>query len=410
MPRHRFILPSGLTVLYREDPSLPLTAATLLMKGGMSVERPSEAGLCNLTVELLFQGTKHRKAAQVSKELEAMGAFLGSQVAEDYSEIGIIVPASSLPRALNIMVEALVSPAFPDEELGKERSHTLASLHSRYDTIFHVAHDRFLKELYGSHPYGRLVEGTPEALRRFRRSDLKRWHREHIRPENAIFSMVGPLPWRQAERLLERTFGTWAPPAIETEPLPVLAIPSKSSRRRVEVSARFEQAYVMQGVLAPMAHDSSAMTLKVLNTVLGGGMSSRLFVQLREDRGLAYEVSSFFPTRLRPSHWVVYLGCAPERRKEAERALNQLLAHTAQRGVSDAEIRQAKEMMKGSFAMDYQTRRRQAWYAAWWEFLGLGGEYATRFPKIVDNVSRAEVNRLARQLLSMPRLTVEVAP
>ena len=109
--------------------------------------------------------------------------------------------------------------------------------------------------------------------------------------------------------------------------------------------------------------------------VLGGGMSSRLFVKLREERGLAYEISSFYPARLDGSAWAIYMGLPAERLPEAERALALLLEELSDKGVTAAELAQAKQLMQGTYVMDHQTRRRQAWYAAWWEFLGRPPNY-----------------------------------
>jgi len=139
-------------------------------------------------------------------------------------------------------------------------------------------------------------------------------------------------------------------------------------------------------------------------------MSSRLFMRLREELGLAYEVSSFFPTRIRASQWVVYLGLPAEKVKMAEKKLSEMFRQLCRRGVTLAEVKQAKQMIKGAYIMEHQTRRRQAWYAAWWEFLGKGQEFDMHFPSAVDAVTPSAVHSLARRLLEQPRVTVEVTP
>ena len=139
-------------------------------------------------------------------------------------------------------------------------------------------------------------------------------------------------------------------------------------------------------------------------------MSSRLFLKLREEMGLAYEVSSFFPTRLQSSEWVIYLGLPKERLTVAAKKLSDILRDLVRRGVNAAEVRQAKQMIKGSYIMEHQLRRRQAWYGAWWEFLGREPGYDRRFFKEVDRVTLKAVQTVAEELLAQPRVTVEVVP
>jgi predicted Zn-dependent peptidase len=139
-------------------------------------------------------------------------------------------------------------------------------------------------------------------------------------------------------------------------------------------------------------------------------MSSRLFVTLREKLGLAYEVSSFYPTRLDRSQWVIYLGLPKEKLETASRKLDDLLDRMAGTGPNVGEVRQAKAMIRGSFLMDRQSRRRQAWYAAWWEFLGKSAGYGDEFLAAVDRVTPKELGDLLRRILAQPRVTVTVVP
>lgn len=166
----------------------------------------------------------------------------------------------------------------------------------------------------------------------------------------------------------------------------------------------------MVGCPAPRATEPEHIPLKVLNTLVGGGMSSRLFTVLREEAGLAYEVSSFYPTRLDASQWVVYLGLPEEKLSAASRRLDQLLAQLADRGPTLPEVRQAQAMIRGAFVMDRQSHRRLAWYQAWWEFLGRGTDYGDAFLAAVDAVTPKQLQTLLKTILSQPRVTVKVVP
>jgi len=403
-------LKNGLTVLYRRDPSFPLTSATLLFDMGSRSELPKEAGLCSITVDLLMQGTRRRTARQLATVMESVGASMGTQVHEDYSELGFVVPATELDRAFGVMAEILKEPSFPKEEIIKEKAHVLAGLSSRKDAIFNVAYDALNSAMYGRHAYGRLVEGSAKTISQFRKSDFSQWHERAIRPERAILSWTGPMVASKAKQLTEKYLNSWRHPYGAHHSS--YSSPAKVPHRNTDVTIRstFEQAYLMVGYPAPRATDPNHIPLKVLNTILGGGMSSRLFAGLREEQGLAYEVSSFYPTRLDVSQWVIYLGLPKEKLKTAADQLDKLLQQLTRSGPTQNEVKQAKAMIRGAFLMDRQSHRRQAWYAAWWQFLGRGLDYGDVFLKAVDAVTPKQLHRLTQEILKQPRITVRVVP
>ena len=400
---------NGLKVLYQRDPAFPLASATLLLGVGSRHETPAQAGLCSMTIDLLMQGTRRRTARELADAMESVGASMGTQVHEDYSEMGFLAPAADLDRAFNVMAEALMQPAFPKEEIIKEKAHVLAGLASRRDSIFNVAYDALNRAMYGDHAYGRLVEGTLKTVRRFRRQDFQAWHRKCAGPGHAILSIIGPQSPREAKKILEKRLGHWRRPFTNV-PSPNVLPPAGGRRGDICVRSNFEQAYLMIGYPAPCATDPDHIPLKVLNTVVGGGMSSRLFSVLREEAGLAYEVSSFYPTRLETSQWVIYLGLPKEKLSIASRRLGELLKQLADRGPAADEVRQAKAMVRGAFLMDRQSHRRQAWYQAWWEFLGRGANYDEKFLEAVDAVTPKQLHGLLTSLLQQPRVTVRVIP
>jgi len=407
----RWVMPNGLTVLYRRDTGFPLACATLLFPTGSHQESVDQAGLCSMTLDLLMQGTRRRDARQIASMMESVGASMGTQAHEDYSEMGFIAPAAEMDRALGLMAEILIEPSFPGAEIVKEKSHVVASLNSRRDAIFNFAFDHLNGALYGQHPYGRPLEGRIESVTSFRRQDFQAWHREHIVPAGVILSIIAPLPVKSMRAKLEKTVGRWkqdATRSVLSKRNPPVDVLTQSVTRQFRSS--FQQAYLMVGWQVPSALHPDQISLKVLNALLGGGMSSMLFITLRERLGLAYEVSSFYPTRLDTSQWVIYLGLPAEKLKTAGVKLNDLLEKLAKHGPSATELKQAKMMIRGAFLMDRQSRRRQAWYAAWWEFLGRGPGYGEEFLKAIDAVSVKTVHALLKKILKQPRVTVTVVP
>jgi zinc protease len=422
METQRHVLPNGLVFLYRQSPGIPLAAGTLLLPSGSLDETAAQAGLANLTLEVLPQGTRRLSARKITDRLESMGASLGVQVAEDHTDIGFSVPIGRMEQTLEILVSMLVEPTFLPEEIKKEREGVLAGLKSREDSLFNRAYDTLNEVLYGSHPYGRTIDGYERTVRKFTRSQMLEWYRAHVRPDGAFLSVVSSFPSGQVQKIIEKHFRAWKPRGL-TCLTGRQAQSSKLSRnlchtkvtplrgnKEVSLKARFEQAYLMIGVQAPSALDSAYAGLKVLNTLLGGGMSSRLFLKLREEMGLAYEVSSFYPTHLAASQWVFYMGLPPGKLAVARKAMEAELDLLRREGPNPEEVRQAVEMIKGTYLMEHQTRARVAWYAAWWELLGKGYEFDRQFVPMIESVTVEEVRTLARRLLDQPRVTVEVTP
>lgn len=406
---HRWTLPNQLIVLYRQDPAMPLAAATLLLRVGSRYERLDQAGLCNFTIEMLLSGTRRKTASQIADVVESVGGSMGAQTAEDYSEVDWLAPAAHAGRLFELLADILTEPRWPDGELTKQRQHLLNDLQTRADVLFNVAYDAFRQRLFKTHAYARPVDGTEATVRAFMRKDLAAWHAAHIRPDRAIFSLAGPWSLAEARRLVSRSLGGWRRPkaaAVEA-PSPV-AFDAKPET--AVLTAAFQQAYFMSGAYAPPLAHPDVLPLKLWNMILGGGMSSRLFVRLREERGLAYEVSSFYPARLDRSAWAVYMGLPAERLLEAEQALARLLEELAAKGPTATELAQAKRLMEGTYLMDHQTRRRQAWYAAWWEFLGRPTNYDTQYLRRIATISLADVRAAGRRVLDQPRLTVKVIP
>lgn len=415
----RWVLPNGLVVLYQRDAAMPVTTGTLLLRTGSRFESDADAGLCHLTISLLLGGTRRRSAKSLADAIESLGGTLATQSLEDYAELGWLVPAADAAVAFDVLTEMLQEPAWPTDEVEKERAQVLADLRSRGDAIFHVAYDALRQKLFGRHAYARPVEGREASVRGFARKDLERWHRRFVRPDRAILAFAGPWPRSDARRLAERAFAGWKNPAAPGVEAAIPAAPAAASLERrpaaprdevSEVKARFQQAYVMVGCPAPKLGDKRVLPLKLWNLILGGGMSSRLFVELREKLGLAYEVSSFFPVRLEPSLWAAYLGLPAGRMPEAETQLRRVLDALYRRSPSAAELEQARRQTKSSYLMDNQTRRRQIWYAAWWEFVGRPPDYERQYLRQIDDVSLADVHRAGRQLLEQTRQWIKVLP
>jgi predicted Zn-dependent peptidase len=258
--------------------------------------------------------------------------------------------------------------------------------------------------MYQDHPYGVSILGTEATASRLNRADLELHHQTYFRPDNMVISIAGRVTPEQAVEQVKQVFGDWLSPA---NPLPIQPLPSIVSQpSQVMTPQETQQSIVMLGYLASPVQDQDYAALKLLNTYLGNGLSSRLFVELREKRGLAYDVSAFYPTRQSASTFVVYMGTAPENTETALVGLSTEVERLCSTPLSPDELQTAKNKLLGQYALGKQTNAQLAQTYGWYETLGLGIEFDTQFQQDVANVTPEMAQAVARRYFLEPYVSV----
>ncbi|WP_338017116.1 pitrilysin family protein [Myxacorys almedinensis] len=402
---HRTVLDNGITVLVTENPSADIVAARLFLKAGNRWESRENAGLAHLLSAVLTKGTQRLSSLDIAERVESIGASLGTDSASDYFLVSLKTVSTDFAEMLSLAAELLRSPTFPEAEVELERRLTLQAIRSQQEQPFTVAFDRLRQLMYGQHPYALSSLGTEETVSRLTRRDLQAYYQTHFRPDNLVISIAGRITPAGAIAIVEESFGDWQVPA---EPRPAFDLPplawqtseaTPPTSRQVTTSQDTQQSIVMLGYLAPpLQPDENTRTdyiaLKLLNTYLGNGLSSRLFVELREKRGLAYEVSAFYPTRLDTSHFVTYMGTAPANTAIALEGLKAEMDRLRTTLLTDEELQTAKNKLLGQYALGKQTNAQVAQIFGWYETLELGVKFDTQFQEEVAAVT-AETARSA---------------
>lgn len=399
---HRTVLSNGITVLVIENPSADIIAARLFLKAGSRWEPHEKAGLSHLVSAVLTKGTERLSSMDIAERVESIGASLGTDAASDYFLLSMKTVSADFAEVLSLAGELLRSPTFPTSEVELEQRLTLQAIRSQQEQPFTVALDRLRHAMYGNHPYAMSSLGTEASVSQLTRQDLQDYYQTHFRPDNLIISIAGRIAPGDAVALIEEVFGDWKAPntALPTLDLPeVVAAPS-----RVLTPQETQQSIVILGYLAPSVSQPDSMAdyaaLKLLNTYLGNGLSSRLFVELREKRGLAYEVSAFYPTRLSTSQFVTYMGTAPENTMIALEGLQTEVDRLCAAPLSDEELQTAKNKLLGQYALGKQTNSQLAQIFGWYETLGLGVEFDTHFQDAIAAVSAESAQQAACRCLS----------
>lgn len=422
----RTVLSNGMVVLVWENPSADIIAARIFVRAGSQWESSENAGLSHLLSAVLTKGTEQRSSLQIAEQVESVGASLGTDSATDYFLLSLKTVSADFADLLQLAGELLRSPSFPQHEIELERRQTMQAIRSQQEQPFSIAYDQLRQIMYGDHPYALSGLGTEVSVAKLKRTELQHYHQTHFRPDNIVISLSGRIYPKAAIALIEKVFGDWQAPAT---PLPVLRLPAITSNPiRAAIAQETQQSIMMLGYLAPAAvrdrdkasepdvsHPSLPLltasleeytALKLLNSYLGNGLSSRLFVELREKRGLAYDVSAFYPTRLHPAQFVVYMGTAPENTAIALEGLKAEVDRLRTHPFSPETLQAAKDKILGQHALGKQTNAQIAQTFGWYETLGLGIDFDAQFQAQVRAVTLEAIQAAADRYLVEPYLSL----
>jgi zinc protease len=388
---------NGFTVIVRENPLAPVVALSLLVKVGTRWERPEQAGISNFLHAVMVKGTTKRSGSELAEEIAAMGGKISASGDNDFSEIKSSALARFWRPLLGLTAELAVSPRLSADEVGPERDWLQSRIQRRRDNPRARAFDELYAALYGAHPYGIPAVGTAASLPRIDHAALVRHYTTYYVPSRMVLSVSGQVPADEVIAEARRLFGGLAGGGTAADPVAPTPLPAA---RRIVFAQPAQQTQILTGALAPALDHPDHAAVKVLSTVLGGGMAGRLFVELRDRRGLAYTATSFYESVPGPGALILYLGTAPANAEKAEEGLRQEIARIRKDRVSDDELARAKNYLAGRYEMDRSTNERQAWHNGFYTVAGVGTAYPDRYKRALDAVTAADVLRAAQTYLS----------
>ncbi|MBD2086579.1 MULTISPECIES: pitrilysin family protein [unclassified Coleofasciculus] len=401
---HRSVLDNGIVLITVENPAADIIAGRIFARVGGRWEPREKAGLSHLLSTVLTKGTDRLSSLEIAEQVESVGASLGADAAADYFLLSLKTVSADFPEMLQLAGELLRSPSFPEAEVELERRLALQDIRSQQEQPFTIAFDQLRQAMYQNHPYGFSSLGTEATVSGLSRADLQHYHQTYFRPDNLVISIAGRLTPQDATDLVNQVFGDWQ---SGTTPLPTLSLPQITPEPiSCATPQDTQQSIVMLGYVAPSVQETDYACLKLLNTYLGNGLSSRLFVELREKRGLAYDVSAFYPTRLETSQFVVYMGTAPENTAIAYEGLRTEVERLCTTQLSDRELQAAKNKLLGQYALGKQTNAQLAQVFGWYEILGLGIEFDTEFQEKVTSVTPEFIQKVASRYFTEPYVSL----
>jgi zinc protease len=396
-PVQRTLLPNGLVLLVSEEHSLPFVTLQLLIDSGSRKDPSGEEGLANLTARGLLLGTSGRTVNQINEELDFMGASLNPSSGRDYTTLSLRILKKDLDKGLDLFMEVLTQPIFPEEEIHREVEKTLAAIQSEEDQPEEVAEKAFLKALFLNSPYAHPVLGTKESVPRLTRARVIQFYRSYYNPNNAILTVVGDITDGELRTKLIPRLEKW--PMGEIPRLPFMTKYEKG-QKTVKINRPITQANIILGNAGLSRENPDFYAVTVMNYILGGGgFSSRLMEVIRNKRGLAYSVASFFDPGKFPGSFQIVLQTKNSSANEAISLSLQQMKRIQKELVSEKELEGAKRYLIGSFPMRLDTQGKLANFLTQMEYYGLGLDYPEKYPSLIRSITREEVLRVAKKYL-----------
>lgn len=393
----REVLPNGLTLLIVERHNLPLVIVNVGIKAGSAVESENKAGLSNLTAELLKAGTKKRTAEQINEEIEFVGGALEVS-GDDYITGSLVVLKKDISLGFDLLSDIILNPVFPTDEIDKKIKLIKGGLKAKEDDPGFVASKAFMKEVFGEHPYGRLVQGSEETLDRINREDIINFHRSYYTPDNSIMSVVGDITYDEVMSLIKEYFSEWKPMDIKFPHIPTPLI--KNEGKSLIIDKDITQANIIIGHAGVSRDNPNYYAISLMNYILGGGgFASRLMQNIRSEKGLVYDISSSYPAKKYGGSFQISLQTKNESAEEAIGEILKEVKRIREVPVSDTELEDAKSFLTGIFPVRIETGRRIADFLVAVEYYGLGMDYIDKYPEYINRVTKEDVLRVAREYL-----------
>ncbi|MEK6645254.1 MAG: pitrilysin family protein [Candidatus Firestonebacteria bacterium] len=400
----RCILPNGLTVILKENTANDIIGLVLFVKTGSVFENEENNGITSLTQNLLLKGTLTRNALSIANELESIGADLDVAVTEDYAEISLMATKKYFKQAFDIFADVVLNPSFPIDEIEKEKNNAISRIKSLDDSTFEFTFKRFKQELYGVHPYKFSAIGTIESIKKIKREDILNWYKRFYVPNNIVISSVGKIEEVDLLNQIKNKFGNLKKKDVSF--LELKSVVLADVRQEKSFEKEIKQAMLIIGYNAINVRNDDYPALKVVNGILGSGMSSRLFKELREKQSLAYEVGSFFPSRYYDSFFAGYIGTGKENINKAKEGILKEFERLKTDEILDDELERAKNSIIGNFALEHQKNIKQAWYLGWFELLGCGYSYDEQYPIKIKTVTNENIKSVINKYFSKPAIVI----
>ena len=396
---------AGLTVVTEPIAGIRSVAIGCWVDTGTRHERPNEAGAAHFLEHLLFKGSERLSARAISETFDSIGAQSNAFTSKEYTCFWARLLDSELDTGVDLLAEMLQRPAFREHEIDSERQVVIEEINMNEDDPSDVAVEAFVGSIFKGHALERPVLGTRESIMGMSPDDIAGYWRRRYGSGTSVISVAGNVDHARVVGLIEKYFGEW----VEEDATHELAAPAVDSRVEV-VRRETEQTHIVYGGESIDRMDDGRYADSVLQHILGGGMSSRLFQKVREERGLAYAVQSFAMPFAETGAWAVYAGTTPATAHTVLEIITEEIEAVASEGVTAEELERAKGHMRGSLALSMEDTNTRMIRLGRAEIFGLPHLTIDERLAKIESITLGDLAEVAERTLRGPRVIGAVGP
>jgi predicted Zn-dependent peptidase len=397
-------LPNGLVIVTEKMPHVRSISVGLWLGTGSRAESSERNGIAHFIEHMVFKGTRKRTAEQIAQSVDSVGGMLDAFTAKEMTCFNAKVLDEHLPVAVDVLSDLVLHPRFDAEDIAKEKQVVLEEIKMEEDNPEYLIHELFTQNFWRGHPLGMPILGTPETVSQFSQGAVSECFKEWYAPNRVVITAAGNLEHARLVDLVAKEFDGAARSATAAKPTPPETHACVEQRDKKEL----EQIHILLGVPSyPLAHERR-YAASLLNVILGGGMSSRLFQNIRERQGLAYAIESDLSPYTDSGVLSVYAGTSRESATQLIHSVCEEFRGVRGDGVSVEELRRAKDHLKGSMMLSLESTSarmsnlaRQVMYLH--RFISLDEMLAS-----IEAVTREEVHAIARDFFEPDRITLTV--
>ena len=397
------ILSNGLTIISETIPSLKSVAVGILVGAGSADELDGEEGLTHFIEHMAFKGTPKRSAFQIASDLDSVGGRLNAYTSKEYTLYYAMVLDRHLGLATDVLSDIFLNPSLKPEDIDMERGVILEEINMYEDAPDDLIHDIFINTIVKGHPKGRPTLGTKKTVASFTRESFLNYRNRLYKPNNVIVSGAGNLTHKEFVAMVKAHFDKFEGAVEKREAI----LPTINSTVTL-TTKKTEQVHLCLGTQGISQFDDRRYVLSIIETILGGSMSSWLFQEIREKRGLAYTVYSSALPFADFGLFYVYAGTEKKNLEQVVALIIQQFAKVKEQGFSDDEIARAKEHLKGGLVLGLESSSARMSYIGKTEFYYKRGIPFDEIFEKVDAVTKKDIHELAQEIFDENRLTLTV--
>jgi predicted Zn-dependent peptidase len=398
---------NGVRIVHEKMPHVRSVALGIWVGAGSGDEKESEAGIAHFIEHMLFKGTPSRSARTIAEEFDRIGGDVNAFTSKEMTCYYTTVLGHQAPRALSILTDMFFNSTFDEAEIAKEKSIVLDEIAAVEDAPDDDVDERLWTVMYPEQPMGKPVLGDELTINTFNRKMIDDFMARKYTPERIVISVAGNYDERLIQ-LIDVQFGAFNRESKVEQALPV-AVPEFHGGITVK-EKDIEQAHICLGFAGLTVDDKRIPELVVLDSIIGGSMSSRLFQEVREERGLAYSIHSYFSAYKNTGAFMIYGGTSPENLRELSDTIDEVIHSILQEGVTENELHNAKEQLKGGFLLGLESSEARMHRNGKNELILEEHKSVDEVVALIDNVELSQVYRMANDIFSGQRATSIIAP